>query len=312
MAGPLVSREAAELVFRLCEQQPAEISWQVLNMHFDRLGEELIDAGALVETTPSETIVMPMDLDDELVGFGWDADRQAFVGFHPNMGLMEADPRVRKQYRIDFDWLLSTIAGAAGVAAGQRRACLADDQLWDLGNARLGRKMRPVLFARRLGSGDALDLVARALTARQGRADGVLLTTSQRISSAVRLPGRHRILHIRDGLDQASRHFALDVDVIAGGPLEAEPSGQGAVEMAPDGSWIRTRRREYRFRGMIHRSIVKQVYEAWRDGTGPLRTQRVLETAESKSRELAQAFSGRPDFKEIIGYDDGYCWLLVD
>ena len=35
MAGPLVSREAVELVFRLCEQQPAEISWQVLNIHFD-------------------------------------------------------------------------------------------------------------------------------------------------------------------------------------------------------------------------------------------------------------------------------------
>ena len=281
-------------------------------MHFDRLGEELIGAGALVETTPSETIVMPMDLDDELVGFGWDADRQAFVGFHPNMGLMKAEPRVRKQYRVDFDWLLSAIAGAVGVAAGQRRACLVDDQLWGLGDARLGRKNRPMLFARRLGTTDALDLVARALTARQGRADGVLLTTSPRISQAVRLPGRHRILHIRDCLDQASRHFALDRDVIAGGPLEAEPSGQGPVEMAPDGSWIKIRGREYRFRGMIHRSIVKQVYKAWRDGAGPLRTQNVLEEAKSKSRELAQAFSGRPEFKEIIGYDAGFCWLKAD
>jgi hypothetical protein len=310
--GPVVSREAVELIFRLCEQQPAQIAWQVLNMHFNRLGEELISTGALVETPPSETIVMPMDLDDELVGFGWDADRQAFVGFHPNMGLMEADLRVRKQYRIEFDWLLLAIAGAAGVAARQRRVCLVDDQLWDLGDGRLGHKMRPVLFARRLNSADALDLVARALIARQGRADGVLLTTSQRISSAVRLPGRHRVLHLRDCLDQGSRHFALDADVIAGGPLGAKPAGQRPVEMTPDGSWIRIREREYRFRGVIHGSIVRQVYEAWRDGAGPLRTQAVLEVAESKSKELAQAFSGRPDFKEIIGYDDGFCWLKVD
>ena len=73
---------------------------------------------------------MPMDLDDELVGFEWNPDRQAFVGFHPNMGLMDAEPRVRKQYRVNFEWLLSAIAGAAGVAAGQRRACLVGDQLW--------------------------------------------------------------------------------------------------------------------------------------------------------------------------------------
>ena len=33
---------------------------------------------------------------------------------------------------------------------------------------------------------------------------------------------------------------------------------------------------------------------------------------ESKSGELAQAFSGRPDFKEIIGYDDGFCWLKAN
>ena len=197
---------------------------------------------------------MPMDLDDELVGFEWDADLQAFVGFHPNMGPMDAEPRVRKQYRIDFEWLLSAIVDAAGVAAGQRRACLVEDQLWDLGDARLGRKMRPVLFARRLCSADALDLVERALTARQGRAGGVLLTTSQRISSAVRLPGRHRILHIRDCLDQTSHQFALDLDVIAGGRSAAEPAGQDVVEMGPDGSWITVGGREYRFRGTIQRS----------------------------------------------------------
>ena len=312
VATTLVSREAIELAFRLCEQHPAEISWHVLTMHFNRLGEELISAGALVETTPSETIVMPMDLDDELVGFEWEADRQAFVGFHPNMGLVEADPRVRMRYRLNFDWLLSAIAGAAGVRAGQRRVCLVDDVLWDLGDARLGRNRRPVLFARRLGLAGALDVAEGALIARQGRADGVLLTTSPRISRAVRLPGRHRILQIRDCLDHASCHFALDADVIAGSRLRPERIVPDAVEMEPGGSWLRVRGREYRFRGLIQRSIVQQVYQAWLDGTGRLRTQEVLETAESSARQLAHAFKGRPDFKEIIGYDDGFCWLKVD
>jgi hypothetical protein len=242
VATPLLSQEGIELVLRLCEQHPAEIPWHILTMHFNRLGEELISAGALVETTPSETIVMPVDLDDELVGFEWEADRQAFVAFHPNMGLVEADPRVRKRYRVNFDWMLSAIAGAVGVAAGQRRVCLVDDLLWDLGDARLRRERRPVLFARRLCFADALDLAERALIARQGRADGVLLTTSPRISKAVRLPGRHRLLHIRDCLDHTSRGFGLDADVIAGSRLRPEPITPDAVEIGPGGSWLRVPR----------------------------------------------------------------------
>jgi hypothetical protein len=307
-----VSAQTIELVFRLCEQEPPTIDWHVLNMHFARLGVDLIAAGALVETTPSDTIIMPVDLDDKLVEFDWDPDRQAFVGFHPNMGLVEADLRARERYRLDFDWLLRLVAGAAGVAHGQRHVCLVDNLLWDLGDARLRRKKRPILFACRLGAIDELDRVERALIAREGRADGVVLTTSPRISRAMRLPGRHRILPIRDCLDHASSHFALDVDVIAGARPEARPGGQDGVVMSPGGGWIRIHGREYRFRGLVQRSIVEQVHEAWRDGTGRLRTQEVLEAAESSARQLAQAFSGRPEFREIIGYDDGFCWLKVD
>jgi hypothetical protein len=167
---------ALALVFRLCEQQPPRIDWHVLTTHFDRLGEELIDAGALVETSPTETIIMPVDIDDELITFEWEADRQAFVGFHPNV--VDADPRARKRYRLDFDWLLRAIASAAGMSSGQRAACLVHDLLWDLGDARLRERRRPILFACRLGSTDALDRVEGVLTARAGRADGVLLTTS--------------------------------------------------------------------------------------------------------------------------------------
>jgi hypothetical protein len=154
--------------------------------------------------------------------------------------------------------------------------------------------------------------VEHALIAREGRSGGVLLTTSPGISRAVQLPGRHRILHVRDCVDQASRHFRLNMDVIAGGPRQPAPGINDPVQIGPGGGWIRVHGREYRFRGLIQRSIVQQVYEAWRNGAGRLRTQEVLETAESKSKELAQAFSGRPEFKEIIDYDDGFCWLKVD
>ena len=236
--APQLSARAIDLVIRLCEQRRAEIAGHVLSMHFGGVGDELIAAGALVEIAPSETVFMPIDLDDQAVAFEWEPDLHAHAAFHPAEGWVHADEDTRRRYRVKFPWLLSAIAGAAGVAAGQRRVCLVDDLLWDLGDARLRRNRRPVLFARRLGFVDALDLAEGALIARQGRADGLLLTTSPQISRAVRLPGRHQVLHIRDCLDNASSHFALDADVIAGSRLRPEAMGPDAVEMGPGGSWF--------------------------------------------------------------------------
>jgi hypothetical protein len=307
-----ISVDGMELVFQLCEQPQPEIAGHILDTQFRKQGEELIAVGALVETAPSALLTMPIDFDDEPVEFEWQPDLQAYAAFHPSRGWVLADHGARRRYRLDLEWLLKVLARDVGVASAGRYTCLLDDLLWDLGDAWLHRNKRPVLFARRLGSMDNLDSVEHALVAREGRSGGVLLTTSPGISRAVQLPGRHRILHVRDCVDQAARHFALNLDVIVGGPREPAPGLEGPVQIEPGGRWIRIHGREYRFRGLIQRSILQQVYEAWRDGTGPLRTQKVLETAESKSRELAQAFSGRPEFKEIIGYDGGFCWLKVD
>jgi hypothetical protein len=308
----VVSVDAMELVFQLCEQPHPEVARHVLDTHFRKLGEELIAVGALVETAPSDVVVMPVDFDDEPVEFEWQPDLQAYAAFHPGRGWVVADHDARRRYRLDLEWLLRVLADEVGVASIARCSCLLDGLLWDLGDAWLHQKKRPVLFARRLSSMDNLDAVEHALVAREGRLGGALLTTSPGISRAVQLPGRHRILHVRDCVDHAARHFALDVDVIAGGRRWFAPGMEDPVQIGSDGGWIRIHERQYRFRGLIQRSIVQQVYEAWRDGAGRLRTQQVLETAESKSKELAQAFSGRPEFKEIIGYDDGFCWLKVD
>jgi hypothetical protein len=307
-----ISVEAMELVFQLCEQPRPEITWHVLVMHFRKLGEELIAAAALVETAPDATVMMPIDFDDEPVEFDWEPHLQAHAAFHPTRGWVLADHEARRRYRLDLEWLLGMLASEMGVASPARRTCMLDDLLWDLGDAWFHRKKRPVLFARRLDSMDTMDRVEYALTAREGRSGGVLLTTSPGISRAVQLPGRPRILNIRDCLDHARCHFALDMDVIAGGQQERRRGGGGPVEIGPDGSWIRIHAREYRFPGLKHRSIIQQLYEAWRDGRGPQRTQEVLENAESSAKQLAHAFSGRPEFKEIVGYDEGFCWLKVD
>ena len=307
-----LSNRAIDLVIRLCEQRRAEIAGHVLRMHCGGVGDELIAAGALVEMAPIETVFMPMDLDDQAVAFEWEPDLHAHAAFHPADGWVHADKDTRRRYRLEFPWLLGAIAQQLEIPVATRSASLISDLLWDLGDAWLHRRKCPILFARRIGLMGNLDCAERVLTAREGRSDGVLLTTSRGISRAVRLPGGHRILHVRDCVDQTSRNFALDVDVIAGGRLERRRDDASPVEIELGGRCLRLHGREYRFRGTIQPAIVRQLYEAWHSGTPRQRTQKVLQTARSSAKELSQAFSGRSDFKEIIGYDKGLCWLKVD
>ena len=307
-----VSNAAMELALRLCEQPRPEIAGHMLRTYFSGSGDELIAAGALVEMALSETVFMPVDLDDQPVAFEWQPDREAHAAFHPTAGWLHANEDARRRYRLEFAWLLSGIARQLGIPAATRSAPLIPDLLWDLGDAWLHRRRRPILFARRIGLMGNLDCAERVLTAREGRSDGVLLTTSRGISCVVRLPGRHRVLHIRDCLDQSSRSFALDMDVLAGGRLEHQRDDASPVEIRSGGRWLRLHGREYRFRGSIQAAIVQQLYEAWRNGTPRQRTQKVLQNAGSSAKELSQAFSGRSDFKEIIGYNEGFCWMKVE
>ena len=157
-------------------------------MHFGGAGDELIAAGALVEMAPSETVFMPIDLDDQAVAFEWEPDLQAHAAFHPADGWVHADEDTRRRYRLEFPWLLRAIAQQLEVPARPDRPPLVPDLLWDLGDAWFGRRKATVLFARRLGQIDGLDLVCDALTRRIGRPPGILLTSTRQISRHVTSP----------------------------------------------------------------------------------------------------------------------------
>ena len=125
--APQLSTRAIDLVIRLCEQQRAEIAGHVLRMHFGGVGDELIAAGALVEMAPSETVFMPIDLDDQAVAFEWEPDLHAHAVFHPADGWVHADEHARRRYRLDFPWLLRVIAQQLRVPVATRPASLVPD-----------------------------------------------------------------------------------------------------------------------------------------------------------------------------------------
>jgi hypothetical protein len=229
------------------------------------------------------------------------------------MGLVEADPRVRKRYRVNFDWLLSTIAGAAGVAARQCPVCLVDDQLWDLGDAWFDRRKATILFARRLGQIDGLDLVCDALTRRIGRPPGILLTTTRRMPRHVMIPGQHRALYLGECMRGDVPEFGIDTDIIGGVLSGLRPQRPAQpIDPSPDFRIVRALGQTFAFKGDKQRTIIEHMYGRWLDGEDRVSTAEMIAELNLPERtRVRDNFKKHPAWDVLLTEKKGSCWFLV-
>jgi hypothetical protein len=304
----VVSVDAMELVFQLCEQPHPEVARHVLDTHFRKPGEELIAAGALVETTPSDVVMMPIDFDDEPVEFEWQPDLQAHAAFHSSRGWVMADHQTRRRYRLDLEWLLRVIARDLGLRANGPMLCLEPDLLWDLGETWAGRRRAAVLYARRLGHPDELDRVCGALNRRVGRRPGVVLTTGPALSPHIRVPG-YRTVSLRDCVGR-TQGAVVDLEVIDNA-LDAQASPDpGPVRASADYSTITVGDRMFHFRGSKQRQVVQHLYEHWQAGQPRVSVSMMWTDLEfEESTRLRDLFKGHPDWQDLIACEQGLCWL---
>jgi hypothetical protein len=314
MAGPRprVSRDGINLIFRLCEGE-AVVTWHTLDRHFDGLGEELIAAGALVETAPSEIIIMPLD-DDELYEFEWEPELEAYATFHPTMGWVKADPRARLRYRVSFEWLLGAMAGQLGLAAPARPTCLVPEALWDLGDGWFGKRRAAVLFGRRLAKGDTLDAICDALTRRVGRPPGILLTTSPPISRHVAIPGQHRVVCLLDCRRAGGTGLALDAEIVGGVLNGLRPQRPARlIDPSPDFRVVRALGQTFHFkRGEQQRRIIEYMYQRWLDGDDRVSVAEIIAELDLPERtRMRDTFKRHPAWRVLLTEEDGSLRFLV-
>jgi hypothetical protein len=85
------------------------------------------------------------------------------------------------------------------------------------------------------------------------------------------------------------------------------------IDCSDDGGWIKVHDREYLFAGLLQKTAIRRLYEAWEGGTPKMNMQALLEEIESGSRHISQVFgTGNRSWREIVGYGRGYVWLKVD
>jgi hypothetical protein len=310
--APLSTR-AIDLVLRLCEQRRGEIAEHLLKLHFGGVGDELIAGGALVEMAPSEIVFLPIDLDDQPVAFEWEPDLQAHAAFHPADGWTHAAENTRRRYRLEFPWLLRAIAQQLEIPAATRPAPLVPDLLWDLGDAWFGRRKASVLFTRRLGQIDGLDLVCDALTRRIGRPPGILLTSTRQMSRHVTVPGQHRVLHLTECMRGDVPGFAIDTDVISGVLSGIRPQRPARlIDPSPDFRIVRALGQTFTFKGDKQRTIVEYMYQKWLEGECRVSTAEMIAEMGLPARmRVRDNFKKHPAWNVLLTEKRGSCWFLV-
>jgi hypothetical protein len=310
---PPLSTRAIDLVLRLCEQRQAEIAGHVLRMHFGGASDELIAAGALVETAPSEIVFMPMDLDDEPVAFEWEPDLQTHAAFHAADGWVQAAENTRRRYRLEFPWLLRAIAQQLEIPVATRPASLVPDLLWDLGDVWSGRRKASVLFARRLGQIEGLDLVCDALTRRVGRPPGILLTSTRQMSRHVMIPGQHRVLHLTECMRGDSAGFAIDTDVIGGVLSGIRPQRPARlIDPSPDSRIVRALGQTFTFKGDKQRRIIEYMYQRWLDGDDRVSVAEIIAELDLPAKtRIRDIFKKHPAWNVLLTEKEGSARFLV-
>ncbi len=279
-----LSVEAFDLVLELLERDPPEVSGAVVADAFPDVGRQLIDCGAL-RPVANATVVTCRACDaDHPAELEFDAALHGYRHFCPEAGWVKVEAEDLKQYLLDVSWLLRQIGYAMKTFPNIEPRCLVHDVLWDLGDARIGKRIGAVLFGRRLNHGENLDRAIDALTNRIGRPPGVLLSTTDRLSRHIRLPGHHRILHVRDCVVIGALGLEIDQEIIkgvAGGAVRREGFSTGYRTAFIDGI-------EYKF-------SKKQaaVIEALDNAGGPIHKHELLAAADTDQTDLIQVFRSK-------------------
>ena len=204
--------QALSLLWELCEQHPPVLCGAVLADCFLEPARLLIDLGALRATTNATAVTCRACEEHHEADIEFDDRTRTYRQYCLVAGWVDVPDADLMRYEVDFDWLIDQLSSALNIAS--RPKCLVESILWDLGEARAGMRAWTGLFVRRLSIGSNLDRVFDELTIRAGKSPGLVLTTTEGLSSRIGMPGGHRLLPLGACARLDSDGLAIDHNMV--------------------------------------------------------------------------------------------------
>ena len=302
-----------EIALRMLNSERHRTHGFFLEDHYPKEGHALIDRGILLEGPLN--MVIPDRWDDEMDSkeVEWNPETRTYQYWTSHGGgWVDAPEADMKTYELNLDWMFRHLSDLVGIDEGVKVRQIVPNLLWELGSIWSGRRKATVFLSRKLSYSRNFDRVYDGLAQWAGKATGAVLSLTVPDSRHAELPGGHRILSLQDAIVETSSGYEMDMELLHGALKGAYPSTDvGLVLHSADFSSVTVHGQEFLFTGLKHKQVLEILIRAWKSGQPRCRTQAVLEEVESTTNTVAKLFSGRKDWKDLIGYGEGYCWLKV-
>lgn len=225
--------------------------------------------------------------------------------YHPENGPTLISPDVVRRRTVDGDRFASwAMRELFGMPKSRKATVIVPENVWDIGAPRLGRKAGVrVILARRIHRASIREKLAAEMLLATPDQKTVVVTTTASIPHELRFPRVSAVVTIGDITVRDADRPTIDLERL-GMFVERGSTKtlavQKLVECADDGSWLRIRHREYRFRGG-KKTVMRMLFDAWEDGSVWVPESNLLNAGSYEAgTTLTDVFKdGRPGFKDV-------------
>jgi hypothetical protein len=287
--------QAVDLLLAIMEMPEATIAGAVLSDHYGKQARPLIAASLLQRRGHELAATSMADHDDAPVVLTWSADHNGYGYFSASAGWITVPDERLAVFGVNVSILLAQMAVQLDVASRSGATTLVPELLWEIGDARMGRRAQrvPLWFARCLFDREVWKQVKDVAGRRPLTHIRVLLTStpSARLPDEP-LPG-HLIISVRDAIDFGAG-LAVRPDVLAARLDGAHrPDVREAVYLSPSGQQLIINGTvTIAFKADTHIKIIRKLVQGFKDGKG-FSARELLDEAQSSATTLRQAFGTR-------------------
>lgn len=298
-----LDHKAVELLLSILESPSGKISGSLLSDHYPKQEAALNAANLLKPCGHLPVAVSLEDHDDEPVRLIWSADHDGYGYFSPSAGWITVPNEHLAIFGINYPAFLAQMMVQLDLASRGGATALIRDILWEVGDARIGRRKTrmSIWFARRLHDPAIYRQIVDAAARRPTTQIRILLTTTP----VARLPDQpipgHLIVPVRDVFDFGAGP-AIRADILAARLDGTFPIPvKERLYLSPDGrKLIVNGNVTINFKSQIHLTIIRQLVDGFKNGKR-FRASELLDVAGSGAKTLRQAF-GAKKWKELEPY----------